>query len=245
MPCRRRVSAAQRLAGFTIAVAVQIRVALAQQLLGAGIGADLLAAVAAAARGGAIGDHHCSAPPPEIPGPGDAAFLLPDAVAMPAGTELSIQVLLGVTTAEVAPVGKGLAVLHHHQVDVDVADHLRHRAAIAVGGVGLDADLAAPRQALHQIGAGLLTPRGLGCLWRIDAGEADGDGSPSRLNPEGVAVSYREHRGWVAGRGGSDAGFAYPERRRSCHRHDEQGQRALGEMDQGPIRQQLSLALAT
>jgi len=109
-------SAAQRLAGLPVAVAVQNRVPLVQQLLGTGIGADLLAALAAAARGCAIGDHCTGSALPEIPGPGDAAFLLPDAVAIPAGTELRIQVLLGVTAAEVAPVGKGLAVLNHHQV---------------------------------------------------------------------------------------------------------------------------------
>jgi hypothetical protein len=38
---------------------------------------------------------------------------------MAAGPELRIQVLPGVTAAEVAPVGKGLAVLDHDQVDVD------------------------------------------------------------------------------------------------------------------------------
>jgi hypothetical protein len=38
-----------------------------------------------------------------------------------------------------------------------VADHLRHRAAVAVVGVGQDADLAALRQVLHRVGAGLLT----------------------------------------------------------------------------------------
>ncbi len=35
-----------------------------------------------------------------------------------------------------------LAVLHHHQVDVEVATHLGLCAALVVGGVGLDADLA-------------------------------------------------------------------------------------------------------
>ena len=151
-------SAAQRLAGLPVAVAIQIRVALAQQLLGAGIGADLLAEVAAAAGSGAIGNHRSGAAAPEIPGPGDPALLLPDAVAMSAGTELGIEVLIGVTAAEVAPVGKGLPVLDHDQIDVDVAGHLRHRAAVAVGGVGLDIDLSTPRQTLHQIGARLLTP---------------------------------------------------------------------------------------
>jgi hypothetical protein len=46
---------AQRFAGFPIAVAVQVGVPLAQELLGTGIGADLVAAIAASAWGGAIG----------------------------------------------------------------------------------------------------------------------------------------------------------------------------------------------
>ena len=80
------------------------------------------------------GSTRSGATAPEIPGPGDAALLLPDAVAMAAGPELGIEILLGIAAAEVAPVGKGLAVLDHDQADVEVADHLRHRAPIAVGG---------------------------------------------------------------------------------------------------------------
>jgi hypothetical protein len=38
---------------------------------------------------------------------------------MAAGLVLGIEVLLGLTTAEVLPVGKGLAVLHQHKIDVD------------------------------------------------------------------------------------------------------------------------------
>lgn len=45
-------------------------------------------------------------------------------------------------------VSKGLAVLHHHQVDVDVRDHLGHRAAVAIGGLDVEADLATDRQPL-------------------------------------------------------------------------------------------------
>ena len=45
-----------RSAGFPIAIAIEVAVPLAQQLLGFGIGADLAAAVTAAARCGAIWD---------------------------------------------------------------------------------------------------------------------------------------------------------------------------------------------
>ena len=118
---------------------------LAQQLLSPGVGTNLLAAIAAATAGGAIGDHSVAAPPAEIPGTGDTALHLPHPIAMAAGPVFGIEVLLGITAAEVLPVGNGLAVLHQRQVDVDVAGHLRHRAAVAIGGEGLDADLAAPR----------------------------------------------------------------------------------------------------
>ncbi len=59
---------AQALAGLPIAIAVEIGVPLTQQLLSPGIGAELLAAVAMAAGGGAIGNHSVAAPPAEIPG---------------------------------------------------------------------------------------------------------------------------------------------------------------------------------
>jgi hypothetical protein len=57
---------------------------------------------------------------------------------MAAGPELSSEVLLGIAATQIAAIGKRLAVFHHHQVDVDVCDHLGHRAAITISGVGLD-----------------------------------------------------------------------------------------------------------
>jgi len=90
-----------------------------------------------------------------------------------------------------------------------------------------------PRQALHPVGAELLNPGGMSYLRRVDPGQADGDGSAAGLKPQGVAVSHGEHRGSVAGRGGSDRGFAYPVRRRSRHRHGERGQPARGSWMKG------------
>lgn len=47
-------------------------------------------------------DHSSGATAPEIPGPGEAVPpLLPDTVALPARTELGIEVLLGGTAAEI------------------------------------------------------------------------------------------------------------------------------------------------
>lgn len=86
---------------------------LAQELLGAVIGADLAAAVAAA-----VGH-------------------LPDPMAAPAGPKLGVQILPGIAVAQLLPVGECLTVLHQRQVDIDLADHLGHGAAVAGGGFHL------------------------------------------------------------------------------------------------------------
>ena len=62
---------AQRFTRFSIAIAIEVAVPLSQQLLGFGIGADLLAAV--------------PAPAAEIPGAGDAPLNLPYAKARATG----------------------------------------------------------------------------------------------------------------------------------------------------------------
>ena len=98
-------SAAQRLGGLAVAVAVEIGVPLTQQLLGAGIGADLLAAVAPPAWGGAIGDHSACPTTAEVPRGRDASLQLPHPIAASAGPILGIEVLLGVAAAEVAAIG--------------------------------------------------------------------------------------------------------------------------------------------
>jgi hypothetical protein len=56
VPVPPETQSAQRFTGFPITIAVEIGVPLAQQLLGTGIGADLVAAIPASAWGGAIGD---------------------------------------------------------------------------------------------------------------------------------------------------------------------------------------------
>jgi hypothetical protein len=56
VPVPPETQSAQRFRGFPITIVVEIGVPLAQQLLGTGIGADLVAAVPPPARGGAIGD---------------------------------------------------------------------------------------------------------------------------------------------------------------------------------------------
>jgi hypothetical protein len=66
-----------------------------------------------------------------------------------------IQVLFGVAPAQVLPIGKDLAVFHHRQVEVDPADHLSHRAAVAIAGLLIEGHLTADRQALLQVAAGL------------------------------------------------------------------------------------------
>lgn len=64
--------------GFSIAIAIEIAMPVAQQLLGFGIGADLAAAVTAAAWGCAIWDDRLATITAEVPRPGDAARHLPN-----------------------------------------------------------------------------------------------------------------------------------------------------------------------
>jgi hypothetical protein len=114
----------QRCAGFPIAISIEIGVPLAQQFLGFGMGADLAAAVTAAARGGAIRNDARATTSPEVPGPADAALHLLDTVSTPAGTVFRVQILLGIAAAQVLAVHKSLTVFHQRQVDVHAAEHL-------------------------------------------------------------------------------------------------------------------------
>ena len=57
VPVPPETQSAQRFTGFPITIAVEIGVPLAQQLLGTGIGADLVAAIPASAGSGAIGNR--------------------------------------------------------------------------------------------------------------------------------------------------------------------------------------------
>ncbi len=87
-----------------MSVAIEVGVPLAQQHLGTVVGADLLAAVPAAA----------------------------------AGAKLGVQILLGIATTQLLPIGKRLAVVHQRQIDVDVTDHLGHGAAGAIRGLDVE-----------------------------------------------------------------------------------------------------------
>ncbi len=71
VPVPQGIQSSQGLTGFPISIAIEVSVALPQQLLGLGIGADLLAAVAAATWGSAIGDHGSGAASAEVPGAGE------------------------------------------------------------------------------------------------------------------------------------------------------------------------------
>jgi len=168
---------------------------LEQELLGAGIGADLLAPLAVAAWGGAIGDHRGATALAEVPGPGDAALHLPDPVPAPAGTVFRVQILLGIAAAQVLPIRECLTVLHQRQVDVDIRDHLGNRTAVAIGGLDLEPDLAPDRQPLLQVAASLLAVGALGGLRGIDAGQPYGHRAAGLTDADGVAIADREHGG--------------------------------------------------
>ena len=119
---------------MSIAVAIEIGVPLAQQLLSTGIGADLLAAVAAAARGCAIGDHRCAATSPEISGLGDPTRHLPDPVAQPAGAKLGAQNLLSIAAAQILPLALSRSVLDDRR-----GGGLHRAGHLLQGGIGREA----------------------------------------------------------------------------------------------------------
>ena len=119
-------SAPQRFAGLTVSVALEVGVVLAEQLLGAAVGAELAAAAAApiGERGGRGG---CSAALLGAAGAG------PYPQAIDLRSALGAQVSAGVAVAEVLAIGKGLAAAHHLQLDVLAApENLGDSAALTV-----------------------------------------------------------------------------------------------------------------
>ena len=133
----------------------------------------------------------------EVPGPGDAARHLPDAMAPTAGPEFGLQILPGITAAEVLPVSECLAVLHQGKVDVAAAEHLRHGAAVAVGGCHLQVHRRADRQPHLQVVPRALAVGSLGHLWGVDAGQSHGDRPLPLAYADGVAVAVESP--WPAG----------------------------------------------
>ncbi len=100
---------------------------LAQQLLGASVGANLPAAVMATtweeelrSRSAVLGCRGpiAAAAMAEIPGPLNAPWNRPDALAIELGAALLPQVRRGIALAEVLAIGKGLPAAHHLQVHI-------------------------------------------------------------------------------------------------------------------------------
>ena len=138
----------QRFTCFSIAIAIEIAVPLAQQAPGHGRRSRSLYSGSGGGRGWCHRESPCAAASPEIPGPGDPSRHLPGPVTVPPagwrGTRRP-DISGHRAAAQVLPLGKGLAVLHQHQVDVEVADHLGHGAGAAAGGAGLGTDKATSR----------------------------------------------------------------------------------------------------
>ena len=84
-----------------------------------------------------------------------------------------------------------------------------------------------------QVGPGLLPPGGLGCLRGINAGKSNGDRPAASADPQGVAVSHREHRGPITGGWSSNCGRSCCKRHGGRHRQGEQEQRAPEQRHQG------------
>ena len=107
---------AQRLTGLSVAVTVEIAVALLEQLLGAGVGANLPAGQPCAAACGHGGLHHPrgpglslpGAPPaPIVPGPRDSTRGGPDPQTPQAGFSFQAAVSVAIAAADVLPIHEG------------------------------------------------------------------------------------------------------------------------------------------
>jgi len=131
---------------------------MSQQLLGAGIAADLpagqLPAAVAASRGrggrggfsrrrerGGSGCSRRAGALAPIPRPLDPPGHGPHSDALPLRCSLSPQIGGAIAGAQILPVGEGLAAAHHCQVDVlTIAEHLGHGAAVLVDGLEAECD---------------------------------------------------------------------------------------------------------
>ena len=92
----------------------------------------------------------------EIPGPLNAPWNGPDALAIELGAALCPEIGRGIALAEVLAIGKGLPAAHHLQVHLlAAAQDLSHGAATAVGGQHPQAYIRTNRSQASQQAAGL------------------------------------------------------------------------------------------
>ena len=176
--------------------------ALAQQVLGFGVGANLAAAHLRIGDGspkGAMGDG-LTASCPVIPGAGHPAWHLPHPPLQTPGLGFCRQIGLGVALTEVLAVGEGVPFCNQGQVDRTMvgrplADHLCHGAAVAVGGLELEEHRAAKGQGLLQGLASQEALLALADFRGINASQANGEALTAVPDPQGVAIADGENRG--------------------------------------------------
>ena len=138
-----------------------------------------------------------------LPGSADASRLLPDAVAVPGGTGFGLEVFKGIAAVEMATFDEGLTVLDHGQADIDLADHFRHGASIAVTIDGSQLHLTTRRQAGFEIAARHGSPGSLLQFRCIDTCQPHLDLPAALLHQQAVAISNPQNRGNV-GRSAQD-----------------------------------------
>lgn len=114
----------------------------------------------------------------EVPRPGDAAALRPDAEAINFRTAFGAEVGGGIALVQVLAVDEGLAAAQHLHIEVlRAAEQFRHGAAIAIAGDHPQAQLGAHRRQLAEQQTRLLAVRALGQLRSVDAGQPDHQGA--------------------------------------------------------------------
>ena len=130
-----------------------------------------------------------------LPGALNAASGLPHPIAMATGAVLGLAVLGGIALVHVPGVDEGLAVLQQHQIEVQLADHFGHQAAVAVDGLGPELHGGAGPQPLLQVVPAGGTPGGLVELGGINAGKPHRALLATDPHLDRIAVADPQHRG--------------------------------------------------
>ena len=93
---------------------------------------------------------------------------------------------------------EGLAILDHGQADVDLADHFRHGASIAVTIKGSQLHLTTRGETCFEIASRHGSPGSLLQFRCIDASQPHLDLPVALLHQQAVAITNPQNRGTVA-----------------------------------------------
>lgn len=173
-----------------------------------------------------------------LPGTLNPSGFLPHPNPVPAGTILRLPVADGIALIHMARIHEGLPFLDQLAVEGDriaggvpLLDHLRHEAAVAIGGLRTQADGRAGGQLGLEPGAAGRSPGRLIELGGIDAGQSDRAGLPLKTHLDRITIGHPDHRG-------IQSGFLLKARRLTARMHGR-GKQAGGKLGpQGGGRKQ-------